>query len=109
MEYEIELYETVRGKCPFSEWLEALKDRQARVKIRLRLERLSMGNFGQCEPIGNGISELKVDFGPGYRIYFNKIGKKCVLLLIGGSKRTQSTDIEKAKTYLADYKTRQGE
>lgn len=66
-----------------------------------------MGNFGDCEPVGDGISELKINFGPGYRVYFGKIGKTCVLLLVGGSKRSQQGDIEKAKEYFEDYKTRE--
>jgi putative addiction module killer protein len=106
MEYEIQTYETADGKRPFSEWLKNLKDIQVKTKIRIRLDRLAMGNFGECKPVGDSVSELKMDFGPGYRIYFGKIGKTCVLLLSGGIKRTQVNDIKKAKAFFADYKAR---
>lgn len=106
MEYTLLSYETSRGKCPFTQWLNGLKDIQARSKIRLRLERLEMGNFGHCKSIGDGVYELKIDCGPGYRVYYGMIGKKIVLLLSGGSKRTQEKDIEAAKAYFIDYKTR---
>lgn len=106
MEYEIRTYETKTGERPFSEWLSYLKDFKAKVKIRLRLDRLAMGNFGDCESVGNGVSELKIYFGPGYRVYFGKIGKTCILLLMGGSKSGQQNDIEKAKEYFEDYKIR---
>lgn len=107
MEYEIRTYETKQGKRPFSEWLSSLKDLKAKAKVRLRLDRLAMGNFGDCEPVGDGVSELKIDFGPGYRVYFGRIGRTCVLLLMGGSKRGQQGDIEKAKAYFEDYKLRE--
>ena len=106
MEYDIQIYETERGRCPFNTWIGSLKDVQARTKIRLRLERLAMGNFGNCKNIGDGVRELKIDFGPGYRIYFGMAKRTCVLLLRGGSKRTQKGDIERAKQYFADYKKR---
>ncbi len=109
MEYEIRTYETKRGKCPFSEWMNNLKDLQAKTKIRLRLDRLAMGNFGDCKSVGDGVSELKIDFGPGYRVYFGKAGKTCVLLLTAGSKGSQQGDIEKAKEYFKDYKAREEE
>lgn len=108
MEYRIEIYQTENGKRPFSDWLAHIKDHLVRAKIRLRLERLRMGNFGQCEPVGEGVFELKIDFGPGFRLYFGKIGKKCVLLLWAGDKSTQQSDISKAKTYFKDYYSRGG-
>lgn len=67
-----------------------------------------MGNFGQCEPVGEGVFELKIDYGPGFRVYFGIIGAKCVLLLYGGDKSTQRSDIVKAKTYFKDYQSRGG-
>lgn len=106
MEYTISVYQTVGGKCPYSEWLGELKDLQAKAKIRIRIDRLEMGNFGQCRSVGDGVSELKIDFGPGYRIYYGMIGRTCVLLLLGGTKRAQDSDIKKAKEYFADYKVR---
>lgn len=67
-----------------------------------------MGNFGQCEPVGEGVFELKIDFGPGYRVYFGKIGSKCILLLCAGDKGSQKNDIQKAKVYFKDYQSREG-
>lgn len=106
MEYNIEIYQTDTGKRPFSLWLHNIKDHKTKAKIRLRLDRLEMGNFGQCKSVGNGIYELKIDFGPGYRIYFGKVGLKCVLLLLGGDKSSQDSDILKAKLYFKDYQNR---
>ncbi len=106
MKYVIEVYETQAGKLPFHEWLTDLADTQARQIMRARLQRVELGNLGNTEPVGAGVSELKITFGPGYRVYFSKIGKTILLLLCAGTKRTQSKDIEKAKKYLDDYKMR---
>lgn len=106
MEFKIEIYQTETGKRPFSQWLKDFKDHLTKAKIRLRLDRLEMGNFGQCEPVGEGVFELKIDFGPGYRVYFAKTGSKCVLLLCGGDKGSQKSDILKAKAYFKDYLSR---
>lgn len=108
MEYKVEIYQTENGKRPFSQWLNDIKDNLTRAKIRLRLDRLEMGNFGQCEPVGEGVFELKIDFGPGFRVYFGKVGTKCVLLLYGGDKGSQKSDIQKAKAYFKDYHLRGG-
>lgn len=106
-EKELLLYETRAGKCPFEEWLEGLKDRKARYVIRARLDRLSYyGQAGKCEPVGEGVFELKIFYGPGYRVYFSEYGKTIILLLCGGDKGSQSIDIKKAKEYLADYRNR---
>ena len=104
MVYEIEIYETANGKCPYLDWLDGLKDVQGRAIVRVRVDRLKLGNFGDCEPVGEGVRELKIHFGPGYRVYFGQIGKKCVLLLSGGSKGAQAKDIVKAKEYFDDFK-----
>lgn len=77
---------------------------KARVAIELRLDRLEMGNFGQIRSLGGGLYEMKIDIGPGYRIYFSKIGQLIVLLLCAGDKRSQHRDIIKAQEYLKDYK-----
>lgn len=106
MEYKTEIYQTDTGRRPFSLWLNDFKSHLTKAKIRLRLDRLEMGNFGQCEPVGEGVFELKIDFGPGYRVYFGKIGSKCVLLLCGGDKGSQKRDIQKAKIYFKDYQSR---
>lgn len=108
MEYKIEIYQTDNGKRPFSQRLKDIKDHLSRAKIRLRLDRLEMGNFGQCESVGEGVFELKIDYGPGFRVYFGKIKSKCVLLLFGGDKSSQKSDILKAKTYFKDYQSRGG-
>ena len=78
----------------------------AKASIEARLDRLGMGNFGNCTPVGEAVYELKIYVGPGYRVYYAKVGKQIVLLLCGGSKRTQYKDIEKAKEYFKDYKSR---
>ena len=106
MEYELEFYSTTEGHCPLTDWLMNLKDLQGRAKIKLRLDRMSLGNFGDCEGVGGGVSELKIHFGPGYRIYFGRIGLKCILLLCGGNKQTQGNDIKKAKDLFEEYKLR---
>jgi putative addiction module killer protein len=106
MKYKVEIYQTDSGKRPFSQWLKGITDHLSRAKIRLRLDRLEMGNFGQCESVGEGVFELKIDFGPGFRVYFGKIGATCVLLLLGGDKSSQKSDILKAKTYFKDYQFR---
>lgn len=106
MEYTLHIYETKNRKRPFSEWLNDFKDIETKTKIRLRLDRLEMGNFGSCRSVGEGVFELKIDFGPGYRIYYALIGKTLVLLLCGGSKRSQDKDIKNAKEYFLDYKKR---
>ena len=106
MMYEIVIYQTKSGALPFNEWLEDLADILARQKIRIRLQRLSLGNFGNCKTLKNGMGELKLDYGPGYRIYYALLTKNNVLVLYAGTKRTQKKDIEKAQMYLADFKAR---
>lgn len=101
----IELYVSPDGKTPFTEWLNALKDTKARAKIRVRLDRLKLGNLGDCRSVGAGVFELRVDFGPGYRVYFGQVGTQIVVLLWGGDKSTQDADIKKAQAYWADYKS----
>ena len=106
MHYLLKNYRTSSGQKPFFSWLNELADLQARVAIQTRLDRLGLGNFGNCESVGGGVYELKIYVGPGYRVYYAKIGKQIVLLLCGGSKKTQNKDIQKAKTYFQDYKNR---
>jgi putative addiction module killer protein len=103
---ELRYYQTSDRRQPLPEWLAALRDRQARGRIRARLARLAAGSFGDSEPVGEGVMELRIDWGPGYRVYFARLGQVVVLLLCGGDKRTQNKDIERAKDYLKDYKTR---
>ena len=86
---QIEEYITVEGRVPFGEWLKRLNDQKARARIRVRLDRLSMGNLGDCRFLGSGLCELRIDYGPGYRVYFGEIGDLIILLLAGGTKRSQ--------------------
>ncbi|MFM8314993.1 MAG: type II toxin-antitoxin system RelE/ParE family toxin [Deltaproteobacteria bacterium] len=106
---ELRIYETKDGKAPFSDWLTKLKDVSARGVIRTRLNRVRLGNLGDCKSIGDGVSELRIDFGPGYRVYFAIEGKNLVILLVGGSKASQRKDIERAKDYWKDYRRRSNE
>jgi putative addiction module killer protein len=106
LEYQIKIYETLSKKCPFNKWLNGLSDKEAQVAIDLRIERLKLGNFGQCKSLGGGIYELKFDVGPGHRIYFGKIGLRVILLLCAGDKSSQQSDITKAKKYFQDFKLR---
>lgn len=80
----------------FADWIDHLRDVRARARIQVRLERLSLGNFGDVKSVGNGLSELRVHYGPGYRIYFKSIQPDTIVLLVGGNKNSQSADIAKA-------------
>lgn len=99
------LYETADGKCPWREWFDGLKNRKARAAIDARLVRLQRGNLGDCKPIGAGVSELRVHFGAGYRIYFGEDGDTLVVLLCGGSKGSQKRDIDRARAYWNEYRS----
>lgn len=103
-EYQIDVYETANGKLPYSEWESGLSARD-RAIITTRLVRIRQGNLGDCKSIKGvrGIYEFRIDFGPGYRIYYGMKGKKIILLLCGGDKGTQNKDIQKAKTFWEDY------
>jgi len=103
---EIRRYVTASGKDVLGTWLAGLKDAKTRAKIVARVDRLAAGNFGDCKSLGGGLFELRIDWGPGYRVYYALIGKTCVLLLCGGDKRKQSSDIEQALEYLKDFKER---
>ena len=103
---ELQIYVTEDGQTPFSEWLGSLCDIKARAKIRVRLDRVSLGNLGDCRGVGEGVQELRVDYGPGYRVYFGQVGSTIVLLLCGGDKSTQTKDIEQAKCYWNEYRRR---
>src|SRR5688500_2920139 len=103
---DIRRYLTSRGIDVFGEWLERLRDRQARARVLARVNRLAVGNFGDCKPLRDGVWELRVDWGPGYRVYYAMAATECVLLLCGGDKRRQSADIERAVEYWNDYKRR---
>jgi len=87
----------IRQTEHYSKWFDKLKDRTARARIDVRIRRLSLGNPGDVKPVGDGISELRIDYGPGYRIYFSQRGNRLIILLAGGDKNNQSSDIKKAK------------
>lgn len=107
MQYSLKIYETQSGVEPLSDWLKSLKDQKARIAIRMRLDRMRLGNFGYCEPVGEGVSEMKIDLGPGYRVYYGMIGRAIVLLLCGGDKKTQNKDIRRALEFFRDHKQRE--
>jgi putative addiction module killer protein len=88
---------TVRETESFKKWVRSLKDRIAQAVIAARIRRISAGNFGDSKPVGDGISELRIDYGPGYRLYFTRYGQEIVILLCGGDKSTKGRDIEAAK------------
>ena len=102
---EIRHYKSANGEQPFIDWLQGLRDKQARTRIQARLARVAVGNLGDVEPVGEGVMELRIDWGPGYRVYFARLGQVIVLLLLGGDKKTQQKDIKRAKAYFEDYKT----
>ena len=91
---EIRHYLTASGKNVFAEWLDSLRDVKAEVRIAARIARLAAGNFGDCRPLREGVWELRIDWGPGYRVYYAMVGRTCLLLLSGGDKRKQSADIQ---------------
>jgi len=103
---EIRRYVTRAGRIVFSEWFAALADRQAQARIADRIDRIEGGNFGDCKSLGGGLFELRIHYGPGYRVYYAMIGRTCILLLCGGDKRRQSADIERARECLQDYRER---
>ncbi len=96
MSYNVTMIE-IRATDTFSNWLQALRDSQARARIAVRVRRLAFGNPGDVQPVGQGISELRIPYGPGYRVYFVQRGDVFIVLLCGGDKSTQSKDIETAK------------
>lgn len=99
------IYEDAAGHKPFTEWLEDLRDRKGRERIMTRIARLAQGNYGDCEPVGEGVSELRMFFGPGYRVYIGEAENQIVVLLCGGKKNTQKQDIETAKMYWKEFQT----
>lgn len=99
------IYAQDNGNEPFTEWLYGLRDVMGRKRILARVSRLQQGNYGDCEPVGEGVSELRMFFGSGYRVYFGEQGNNIVVLLHGGDKGSQSKDIEQAKIYWKEYLT----
>jgi putative addiction module killer protein len=103
-EREVRVYRTRDGKTPFLDWRSRLRDEQGRQKVDARIARLRMGNFGDARSVGGGVQELKINFGPGYRVYFARDGTSIVILLLGGDKGTQNKDMRTAQAYWAAYK-----
>ena len=93
---------SIQRTADFQEWFDAQKNEVAKARINARIAAAAAGNFGECAPVGGGVSEMKIDIGPGYRVYFTRIGKVVYLLLCGGNKSTQRRDIKKAIT-MAGY------
>ena len=93
----------IRQTEQFEAWLARLADRRARSRILVRIDRLALGNPGDVKPVGQGVSELRIDYGPGYRLYFFRRGEKLVILLVGGDKRTQAKDIDDAMALAAGW------
>lgn len=94
---EVRFYVDKTGGSPYESWLESLKDLRGKAAIDVRINRLRLGNFGDCKFVGKGIYEFRIRYGPGYRIYFGKIGNRIIVILSGGNKSSQSRDIKKAQ------------
>ena len=103
---DIQIYSDSAGRVPLVQWLEGLADRQGRAAIKARLLRLQAGNFGDCKPLRAGVQELRIDKGPGYRVYLSRQGPVLVLLLCGSDKDGQDAEIRRAIGYLNDWKER---
>lgn len=106
MTMDIQIYSDSAGRVPFVQWLEELPDRQGRAAIKARLTRLQAGNFGDCKPLRDGVQELRIDKGLGYRVYLSRQGPVLVLLLCASDKADQDRAIRQAIEYLSDWKQR---
>jgi putative addiction module killer protein len=104
---EVRLYRTESGLVPFRQWIESISDVKTRNVVNARIVRLESGNLGTYRDLKQGLFELKIDYGPGMRVYFMRDGNALVILLSGGDKSSQFRDIAKARRYLYDYKKRQ--
>lgn len=99
-------YQTAVKRVPYQEWSESLTDKSVEAAVLARVNRLRLGSFGDWQPVGDGVSELRIHYGAGYRIYFGRREQTVVILLTGGDKRSQGADIKTAKRYWKDYETR---
>ena len=104
---KIEAYRMQNGHVPFTEWFDSIRDTRAQTRIEARLILLEQGNFGDYRSVGNGVFELRIHVGAGYRVYFAEVDNTIVLLLCGGDKSSQTRDIARAKTYWREYKETQ--
>jgi putative addiction module killer protein len=105
-EQDVRVYSRSDGSEPFADWLRSLRDGTARNRLRQRIGRVRLGNFGDTRSLGDGLFELRVHLGPGYRVYFGREGDRIVILLSGGDKGSQNRDIERAKGYWQDQRSR---
>lgn len=103
---EIRRYVTPAGKDVLGGWLAGLNDAKARARVAARIARLEVGNYGDCKPVGSGVWELRIDWGPGYRVYYALVGAEIIVLLCGGDKRRQASDIRRAIGYFGEYRRR---
>lgn len=101
--FALDYYENAAGRRLFKEWLAGMKDVNGRAKIRIRLDRARLGTLGDHKHVGSGVWEMRIDYGPGYRVYFAKEGNQLLLLLIGGDKSSQDQDIDRAQGYGLDH------
>lgn len=99
-------YQTAQGRRPFQEWVESVKDNAVKAAVAARINRVRAGTLGDWKSVGTGVFELRVNLGPGYRVYFGRDGNTVVILLTGGEKRSQDSDIKRAKEYWKDYEKR---
>jgi putative addiction module killer protein len=101
---ELVLYTREDGRSPFDEWLSGLRDKMAQVRIFNRMRQMESGNFGDCASVGDGVIELRIHIGAGYRVYCGRSGRSVVILLCGGHESSQAKDIDRAKLYWEDWK-----
>jgi putative addiction module killer protein len=105
--FDLIVYQQDQGLRPFETWLEKLRDKRAQARIVRRIRQVQAGTFGDCKPVGEGVLELRIDVGAGYRVYCARQGATLVLLLCGGDKSSQDRDIERAREFWTDWKRRQ--
>ena len=106
MTISVAQYVTSSGKVPYQEWLGRLRDKTAKAAVIRRVLRIELGDLGDHKRLGDGVSELRIHVGPGYRIYFGTIGDTIIVLLVAGEKKTQARDVERAKQYWKDHQER---
>ena len=104
---ELQIYRDPNGREPFTEWLKSLRDQRTRKRIQTQIHRIESGNLGDHKPVGDGVFELRLHFGAGYRIYFREVDNTIILLLCGGDKSSQDKDIVRAKVYWQEHKESQ--
>jgi putative addiction module killer protein len=106
--FDLIVYQQDRGQRPYNKWFDSLRDKQAQTRIARRIRQVQNGTLGDLKPVGEGVLELRIDVGAGYRVYFGRHGDTFVILLCGGNKGSQAKDIERAKGFWADWKRRRG-